>query len=235
MPSVSVCMTPALIHLFDLKGKVAVVTDVLRATSAMVTGLQHGVEHIRPISKLDDTKVWADQGYVIAGEREGKVVDGFEFGNSPFSYMTDRVIGKKIALTTTNGTRAINLSLDADVVIASALINVTATVEKLQELGKDVVIVCAGWKDQFNLEDTLFAGAAVNRLWGLGWEIGDDAGMAAQYLYRHAFGNLFGFLKNSSHYHRLIHLGIEKDIKYCLQEDITNVVAILNDGVLVKA
>ena len=95
MPKIHVCLTPALISLFDLSDKRVVVTDVLRATSAMVTGLAHGVASIRPVSTADEAKRWEELGYLGAAERDGKVVDGFSFGNSPFAYMGEEVQGKK--------------------------------------------------------------------------------------------------------------------------------------------
>lgn len=235
MPKVHVCLTPALIHLFDLTDKKVVVTDVLRATSAMIAGLAFGVEHIRPVSSVEEAIHWSNQGYLGAAEREGKVVEGFDFGNSPYAYQTEKVRGKKIALTTTNGTKALNLSDSALEIYAAGFVNLSATVAHLVNSEADVVVFCAGWKDQFNIEDTLFAGAMVDQLTQLGWRCADDAGLGAQMLYQQAKKDLFGFMKSSSHYHRLARLGIEKDIEFCLKEDTLPVVGIMREGVLVKA
>lgn len=235
MPKIHVCLTPALISLFDLSDKRVVVTDVLRATSAMVTGLAHGVASIRPVSTADEAKRWEEMGYLGAAERDGKVVDGFSFGNSPFTYMGEEVQGKKIALTTTNGTKAIQLSEGGQEVLAAAFVNLEATVNHCAQFEVDVLVHCAGWKDQFNIEDTLFAGAMVYHLENRGFRCADDAGMAAKMLYEQTRHDLFGFLKNSSHYHRLVRLGIEKDIEYCLKENVVDVVGIIRNGELIKA
>ena len=235
MPKVHVCLTPALISLFDLSDKRVVVTDVLRATSAMVTGLAHGVACIRPVSTADEAKRWEELGYLGAAERDGKVVDGFSFGNSPFAYMGEDVQGKKIALTTTNGTKAIQLSEGALEIMAAGFVNLESTVAHCAKFEEDVLVHCAGWKDQFNIEDTLFAGAMVFHLEQHGFRCADDAGMAAKMLYEQTRHDLFGFLKNSSHYHRLSRLGIEKDIEYCLKENVVDAVGIIRNGELVKA
>lgn len=234
MPKIHVCLTPALIHLFDVTDKKVVVTDVLRATSAMIAGLAFGIEHIRPVSSIEEAIHWKNQGYIGAAERDGKVVEGFEFGNSPYAYQSDAVKGKKIVLTTTNGTKALKLSESALSVYAAGFVNLSAMVAHLEKSENDVVVFCAGWKDQFNIEDTLFAGAMVDRLTQLGWRCADDAGLGAQMLYQQAKNDLFGFMKSSSHYHRLARLGIEKDIEFCLKEDTLPVVGLMQDDVLVK-
>jgi 2-phosphosulfolactate phosphatase len=235
MPKIHVCLTPALINLFDLSNKRVVVTDVLRATSAMVTGLAHGVQCIRPVSTADEAKRREELGYQGAAERDGKVVEGFSFGNSPFAYMGEEVKGKKIALTTTNGTKAIQLSEGALEILAAGFVNLDSTVAYCAKFQEDVLVHCAGWKDQFNIEDTLFAGAMVFHLEKEGFHCADDAGMAAKMLYEQTKGDLFGFLKNSSHYHRLARLGIEKDIEYCLKENQLDVVGVIRNGELVNA
>jgi 2-phosphosulfolactate phosphatase len=201
----------------------------------MVTGLAYGVNGIRPVSTAEEAKRWEEMGYLGAAERDGKVVDGFTFGNSPFAYMSTEVEGKKIALTTTNGTKAIQLSEGALEIMAAGFVNLSATTDYCAQFEHDVLVHCAGWKDQFNIEDTLFAGALVYHLENRGFRCADDAGMAAKMLYEQTKDDLFGFLKNSSHYHRLARLGIEKDIEYCLKENQLDVVGVIRNGELVKA
>ena len=87
MSKIEVCLTPELIHQHELKGKIVVVVDIFRATSCIVTGLASGVESIKPVGSIEDTLVLGEQGYIMAGERDGKKVDGFDMGNSPFEYM----------------------------------------------------------------------------------------------------------------------------------------------------
>jgi len=100
MKSIEVSLSPELIHLHELSGKIVVVADILRATSCIVTALAHGIDHIIPFQNLEDCKEMKNEGYLVAGERNGKKVDGFDLGNSPFSYMDHALKGKKVAFTT---------------------------------------------------------------------------------------------------------------------------------------
>lgn len=231
MRSVEVCLSPKLVPCFDLQGKTAVVIDVLRATSAMVAGLAHGVEAIRPVSTVEDCQTWMEQGYIGAAERNGQVVEGFPFGNSPLAFQQADLVGKKVALTTTNGTKAIALSKEADEVLVGAFINLQAVVDYLMQSSRSVVLVCAGWKDNFNLEDTLFAGAVVAGLKS-DFEVHCDAALAASALYQQFEHDLFGTIQQSSHFHRLAKLGIEDDIRFCMQRNVYPLVPVMQEGEL---
>ncbi len=232
MPLLDVCFSPELIHLYELKGRVVVVVDILRATSSMVTGLAHGLERIVPVSNLDDCKLYAQQGYLTAAERDGKMALDFDFGNSPFSYMAELVKGRTLAMTTTNGTRAIRLSAEADKVVVGAFLNLSSVAAYLQEQQKDVLVVCAGWKGKFNLEDTLFAGALAHKLQDT-FESENDATLAAWNLYETAKNDLAGFLSKASHVKRLQNLDIFKDITFCLQHDIYDIVPVMERDFLI--
>jgi 2-phosphosulfolactate phosphatase len=172
---------------------------------------------------------------LAGGERNGEVVDGFAFGNSPFSYMNEEIRGREIALTTTNGTRAINIAAkDADSIAIGAFLNLSALARWIVPQGKDVVILCAGWKDRFNMEDSLFAGALTGLLLASGKFVCDcDSANASSLVYRSARRNPLRFLANCSHRKRLKHLDLEKDVEYCLRTDVTDVVPVLMDGKLV--
>ena len=169
---------------------------------------------------------------MTAAERDGSKAEGFDLGNSPFSYMAAGIKGKTLVMTTTNGTHAIRLSVAADKVLAGAFLNVGKVAEILELEGKDVLVVCAGWKGNFNLEDTLFAGALAERLKD-SFSPANDATLAAQHLYRLAKPDMLGFLANSSHVQRLQNLDIIEDITYCLQEDVYEVVPVLTGDCLV--
>ncbi|WP_210487496.1 2-phosphosulfolactate phosphatase [Rufibacter aurantiacus] len=234
MPSLDVCFSPELLHLYNLTGKIAVVVDVLRATSSMVTALSHGVAHITPVSELEACLAYRDQGYLVAAEREGLKADGFDLGNSPFHYLEEDRTGRFLAITTTNGTKAMRLSSSADEVLAGAFLNVGAIADYVRRAGKDVVVVCAGWKGIFNLEDTLFAGALADRLQGE-FTFDHDATQAAWHLYTTAKPDMMGFLANASHVQRMKRLDILKDTEFCLQEDVYTVVPVLKGDFLVPA
>lgn len=215
MKKIDVCLSPELIHLYDIEERVVVVVDVLRATTCMVTALANGVRRIRAFANLDTCRIMKRSGYVIAGERGGMKVDDFDLGNSPLDYLNDAYLGEQLAVTTTNGTLAINKSKHAKEVIIGALVNLNAVVEYLKSQQSDVLIFCAGWKGKVNMEDTLFAGAVIDKLVGE-FESECDASQVAQMIYNEAKDDIFGFLKNASHVKRLNGLNIEEDIRFCL-------------------
>lgn len=202
----------------------------------MVTAFQHGAASIIPVSTIKEARAYKEKGFLAGGERNGEIVKGFEFGNSPFSYMNDYIRGREIALTTTNGTRAINIaSKRVDTVLIGSFLNLQALADHLKSQEKDVVIFCAGWKDRFNMEDSLFAGALTMLLLTSGKFKSDcDSANASSLVYRTARRDLMRFLANCSHRKRLAHLHLEKDVEYCLQTDITDVIPVLRDGKLVR-
>ena len=231
MKTIDVCLSPDLMHLYSVADRSVVVVDIFRATSCMVTALAHGVASITPFADLDDCRAMKSQGYDTAGERDGKKVEGFDHGNSPFEYMVEEMKGRRLAFTTTNGTQAIAKSLGAREIVIGSFLNLSAVTNHLIENGHNVLVVCAGWKGKFNLEDTLFAGALVGLLEG-DYEPECDAPRAAEYLYITAKNDLKGFLANASHVKRLARLNVFKDIEFCLTHDVYNVVPILREGVL---
>jgi len=229
---IEVCLTPALIDLYAIENSIVVVIDILRATSSIVYGIDNGAEAIIPVAQVEDCLSYADRGYLLAAERNGEVVEGYNFGNSPFSYTADKVAGKTVVLTTTNGTKALHLARKASKVVIGSFLNLQALCDWLKTEDKDVLLLCAGWKDQFNLEDTIFAGAVVQELRSLFTDF-DDAGVAAEDLYTMAKDNLRAFVGKSAHSHRMIALNIEEDIKFCLQLNICQAIPVLEGDNLV--
>lgn len=232
MKSIDVCMTPELMHLYDVKNRVVVVVDVLRATSCMVSALANGVKSIIPVSKLEECEALRKKGCVGAAERDGKMAEGFDLGNSPFAYMDGAYAGKIIAMTTTNGTQAISRSKEAAEVVIGAFLNKTVLLNYLCNQPNDVLVLCAGWKGKVNLEDTLFAGALVEGLKD-SFYIENDSALAAQTLYNVAKKNMMKFLGISSHAKRLRNLHIEDDIKFCLTSDVYSLIPVLKNNELV--
>jgi 2-phosphosulfolactate phosphatase len=231
MKTIDVCLSPELMHLYNVKDRVVVVVDILRATSCMVTAFAHGARSITPLAGLDACRAMRAQGYITSGERDGKKVEGFDKGNSPFEYMSDDMAGQKIAFTTTNGTQAIERSKEAREVIIGSFLNLSAVVRYLLLNVNNALIVCAGWKGRVNLEDTLFAGAVVDQLRDH-IEPDCDAPLAAQHLYNLARKDMPQFLGTSSHVRRLQRLNIQKDIEFCLTPDAYRVLPRLVNGVL---
>ncbi|MFT7149371.1 MAG: 2-phosphosulfolactate phosphatase [Nonlabens sp.] len=229
---IDICYTPELIHQFDVSDKCVVVIDVLRATSCMVAGLGSGVESIRPVATVEECEALGKQGYIMAGERGGKKLEQFNIGNSPFDYMQSEFKGKRIAATTTNGTRAIDLSKGAPEVIIGAFLNLSAIVNYLKSQKRDILLFCAGWKGCYNLEDSLFAGAVCDGL-KKDAEFDSDAAISAFYLYESMQKDLFYYISRSNHAARLSKFGIIKDIEYCSSVDAFDIVPKLVDGSLI--
>lgn len=231
---IEVCFTPALLPLYDISNAIVVVIDIFRATSSICYGIANGVDAIIPVATVEDCLLHGGNGYLLAAERDGKVVDGFDFGNSPFAYAEDKVKGKTVVLTTTNGTFAIDESKKtAHQVIIGSFLNLEAICNYLKSKDKDVFLLCAGWKNKFNLEDTLFAGAVVHHLKDENYVL-DDSSISAADLYEIAKEDLSAYTAKTSHSERLKKLGIEEDIKFCLKLNIVSEIPVLNGNKLIK-
>ena len=236
MPKIQVCHNPSSYSLFKSDNAIVVVIDILRATSAMVTAIEYGITSIIPVASVEEAKEYQAKGFLAAAERDGKVVEGFTIGNSPFCYMEESMKGREVVISTTNGTQAINVAHeDAHEIIIGSFLNLTAVVEYLKRKNKDVLFLCAGWKNKFNLEDTLFAGAAAQLLLeDTNFETECDSTIGAVHLFSIAQSNIFSFLENSSHRKRLKRLDLEADIEFCLCLNKYNVVPIYKSGKIVK-
>ena len=232
MNSIEVCFTPELIHLHEVKGKLVVVVDIFRATSTMVAALAHGVTEILPFADLESCRAMQAQGYLIAGERDGLTAPGFELGNSPVAFLEGNYAGKKLAMTTTNGTLALDKSKGASEILIGAFPNLQATASYIQSRNLDVLIHCAGWKGRFNLEDSLYAGALVQAL-SSSHANQEDGALAMSSLFSLEGGNLATYLSQASHAKRLQNHGIESDIVFCLSLNrYQKVVGLAKDGAL---
>ena len=233
---VEVCFSPNLFQLHRGDAEIVVVIDVLRATSAICTAFKYGVKSIIPISTLEEAFEYKRKGYIVAAERDGEIVEGFKYGNSPFSYMTEEIKNKTVVMTTTNGTKTINVAKEAETVVVGSFINMDAVADWLVKQNKNTLLLCSGWKNKFNLEDTICAGAIAERMINsMMFESHEDSSVAAKYLYLSARNNYLGYLKASSHRRRLKRLNLNEDIKFCLTPNQTNIVPVLKNGILVKA
>lgn len=234
-PTLEVCLSPALLHLYDTKDKIVVIIDVFRATSTITAALHNGAKCVIPVASVAECIELgkATPSSITAGERDGKVAEGLEYGNSPLEYPRTFVENKTLVLTTTNGTRLLHMVQDAAEIIIGSFLNLTAVCDFLKAQGKNVLLGCAAWKDRFNLEDTLFAGAVTHRLKDQ-FEINCDSARAANHLFAHSIeGKIIDFLRDSSHYKRLAAFGLEKDMEYCTTPDLHPIVPILKGKELV--
>jgi 2-phosphosulfolactate phosphatase len=214
----------------NLEDKVVVVIDILRATSTITTILHNGASAVIPVREESIAKGYKTKGYLVGGERGGETIKGFDFGNSPFQYKPEIVKNQEIVLTTTNGTKCIEMSANAYQVVIGSFLNLDKVVEHINTLNKDIVLFCAGWKDKVNLEDSLFAGAVACSFTD---EELDDSTLLCIDAYNAAKNDLFKALQNSNHFQRLASKGVTKDIEYCCERDIIETVGVLKDGKII--
>ncbi len=236
-PTLHTSLSPALLHLFDASNSIVVIIDVLRATSTIATALYNGAKSVIPVDSVSRCmEIGRQIEGITAGERDGQIADGLEYGNSPFEYPREFIEGKTLVLTTTNGTRLLHMALEkgAKEIVTGSFPNLSAVCDHLVNMKQDVILGCAAWKDKVNLEDTLLAGAIINRI-GKEFTINCDSSHMAEAMYEKGKKDLFGFMKKSdaSHYHRLMGFGLEKDIRYCLSEDEANVLPGYKEGKLI--
>ncbi len=203
----------------------AVVVDVLRATTTIATALAAGAEAVQVFADLETLEAtsttWPEAQRLRAGERGGETVAGFDLGNSPFDYTPEMVKGKRIFMSTTNGTRSLATVQAAPTVITAALVNVSTVVSYILEKGFETVwVVGSGWQGAYALEDTVCAGAIVATLASKGAvNYANDEAVAAEALYQQWHDNLLGILRQASHGQRLLRLDRDRDLEYCAALD----------------
>ncbi len=237
-PTLFTVLSPALLHLYDLNNAVVVIIDVFRATSTIATALYNGATRVIPVAGVDDCiKIGRElKNAVTAGERDGKVIEGLQYGNSPAEYHREFIEGKTLVLTTTNGTKLLHLALakGAAEVITGSFVNLTSVCRHLVEQNKNVILGCSAWKDRFNLEDTLFAGAVIGNIKER-FTIHCDASLMAETMYLLHKNDLHTFIQQTTHYHRLAAYGLHTDLAYCVTPDAANVLPVYcNESLMVK-
>ena len=235
-PELYTCLSPALLDLYEVDKSIVVIIDVLRATSTIATALHNGAKSIIPVDSVAECiRLGKQIDSITAGERDGKIAEGLEYGNSPFEYPREFIEGKTLVLTTTNGTRLLHMALDkgAKGIITGSFPNLSAVCDYLVAQNQNVILGCAAWKNRVNIEDTLFAGAVISRI-GKHFSINCDSSQIAESMYADAKPDLFAFMKSkkASHYQRLSGYGLQKDIQYCLTTDAANTSVIYKDGKL---
>lgn len=236
-PELHTIFSPALLNLYDINNAVVVIIDVLRATSTIATALYNGAKAVIPVDSVPKCiEIGRKIECITAGERDGMIAEGLQYGNSPFEYPTEFIGNKTLVLTTTNGTKLLHMALErgAGEVITGSFPNISSVCDYLAETQQQVILGCAAWKDRVNIEDMLFAGAVISRI-KEHFTINCDSSRIAETLYHAAKADLYEFMKNNeaSHYKRLMGYGLEKDIRYCLSPDGANVLPVYHDGKLV--
>lgn len=235
-PTLHTSLSPALLHLYNVSNSIVVIIDVLRATSTIAAALYNGAKAVIPVNSVSRCIELGKQiDGITAGERDGKVAEGLEHGNSPFEYPREFIENRTLVFTTTNGTRLLQMALEkgAEEIITGSFPNLSAVCDHLVKENKNLILGCAAWKDKVNMEDMLFAGAVISRVRN-NFLINCDSSHLAETVYKKAEKDLFGYMKknDASHYHRLMGFGLEKDIRYCLSTDVANVLPQYENGKL---
>lgn len=234
-PTLHTVLSPRLLDVYDVSDSIVVVIDVFRATSTIATALYNGAEKVIPVDSVDQCiEIGKRTGGITAGERDGKVIPGLSYGNSPAEYPRSFIGGKTLVLTTTNGTKLLHMALSkgASEVVTGSFPNISAVCRFLASQQKDVYLGCSAWKDRFNLEDTLFAGAVIHEIKDL-FTIHCDSSLMATDMYEMHRDNMNSFIRRTTHWHRLASYGLEKDLEYCVSRDVANVLPIYRNGDLV--
>ncbi|HAI84331.1 MAG TPA: 2-phosphosulfolactate phosphatase, partial [Chitinophagaceae bacterium] len=201
----------------------------------IATALYNGAHKIYPVDSVEQCKALGSQlNAITAGERDGKVIEGLQYGNSPAEYPRTFIEGKTMVLTTTNGTKLLHMALreGASEVITGSFPNLQAVCDFLVAQNKPVILGCSAWKDRFNLEDTLFAGAVIDAI-GQHFTIHCDSSLMAVEMYRQHQNDMYQFIRKTTHWHRLANYGLEKDLEYCVTPNVANTLCIYRDNALV--
>jgi 2-phosphosulfolactate phosphatase len=229
-----VCLSPAIYDKHADDHNLVVIVDILRATSTICAAIHNGVKSIIPVATVEEAKAMKQQGYMVASERDGYVLDFADFGNSPFNFTPEIVAGKEIVYSTTNGTRCIHMASHSKAVVIGSFLNVSVLAEWLIQQNAPVLLFCASWKDRFSLEDTVFAGALAEKLLTSGkFESICDAVTASVDLWNLAKNNLPAYINKAAQKGRLASKGLDDCIEYCLTDDLCPVIPIFQDEKLV--
>jgi 2-phosphosulfolactate phosphatase len=234
-PVLHTVLSPRLLDIYDISNSIVVIIDVFRATSTIATALYNGAARVIPVDSVDKCiEIGKTTGGITAGERDGKVIPGLSYGNSPAEYPRSFIEGKTLVLTTTNGTRLLHMALNCGVaeVITGSFPNLSAVCDYLVKQKKNVILGCSAWKDRFNLEDTLFAGAVIHRI-REHFTIHCDSSLMAADMYELHQQDMFRFIRRTTHWHRLASYGLQSDLEYCVTPDVANILPFYKEGDLV--
>ena len=237
MSSIEVCLVPELYPHRKTVGNnhIAVVVDVLRATTTIAIALSKGVQRVIPVTDMNKLSEFKKNGAIIVSERDGIQSEFADYGNSPIQLLNADIKDAVIAISTTNGTRALSMVNDAKKILLGAFVNISALCSELKELNQNTVIVCSGWKYRFSLEDTLFAGAMCENLTADSqFTFADDSVIAAMELWKNAKNDLLNYASRSEHYQRLFNLGMGESVPYCFELDACSLVPVLENGAITK-
>ncbi len=219
MPCVNIILTPAEFEFYGIHqcDNIIVIIDIFRATSTIVTALANGAASIIPVASIEEAQFYKSKNYLVAGEKNGVPVEGFDFGNSPLEFLDKSIQGKEIVITTTNGTQAIQIAKNKGEIIIGSFLNLNAVVEYIIAQNKNVILLCAGWKNKFNLEDFVFAGSVTHFLYVQHhYALDSDSALLGYLTFDRSRRKLKEFLNMASHKKRLENLNLDSDVDFCL-------------------
>jgi len=229
--SLEICFSPAIFEAHADKEAIVVVVDILRATSSICTAFANGVSEIIPVNSVNDAREMKNKGYLLAAERDGFVLDFADFGNSPFNFTSEKVRGRTVAYSTTNGTGMMKMAAVSHDVVIGSYLNFTSLCNWLIKQDRKVLIVCSGWKQRFSLEDTLCAGAIAEKLINEGgFTSVCDSVHASLDLWKVAKSDILGYVEKAAQRSRLRDKGLDDCIPYCHTFDITDIIPVLRNG-----
>jgi len=238
MNSLKTLFIPEEIKNTELAGKLVVVIDVLRASSTIVTALAYGCRGLVPIlspkQAKEKTQQFRKEEVLLGGEREGRKIKGFDLGNSPREYQKEIVEDRIIIFSTTNGVKTLEIVRGAFRIIIASFLNLQETFNYCSKFQGDILLACAGEEGYFSLEDTVCAGMLINSLRDIYSDTCQevDANLTAQVLYKNFGNNILEMLRKSQHGRYLESIGLRKDLEFCSQLDIFNIVPIFRDGLI---
>lgn len=235
MPRIEVCFSPALFPSVTAGQYAVAVIDVLRATTAICAAFDHGALGIIPVAGIEEAVLLKNKGYLFVAERDGLKPEIADFGNSPLGFGNGSVKGKILAYSTTNGTLAIQAAKNSVSLVIASFSNIGRVVQHFAKADRDVLLLCSGWKNQFNLEDTLCAGAIAERLSFIeNFTTDSDSTVSAINLWKTAKNKLEQEVFASNHGRRLLALELEDDIRFCLKMDTSEALPVWDGEMLVN-
>lgn len=235
--TIEVCFSPALFpYILTPQPYTVVVVDILRATTSICAAFMNEVKEIIPVACQNDAEEYKKKGYLVAAEKDGIKLPFADFGNSPDQFDINIVRGRSVAYNTTNGTKLFHLVGPENKVFVGSFINISALAKTLVATERNVVILCAGWKNKFNLEDSLFAGALAEKLLQypeFGFDC--DSAHAAFDLWQAARENPISYINKAMHRERLRKLKLDYVIDFCFSTDLTSIVPMYVDNRIIAS
>jgi len=246
---ISVYFSPNHLDELELRDKIVVAIDVLRASTTIAYAMRSGAREVIPVATVEQAMKIVGNLYststMLCGERGGKRIEGFSLGNSPFEYTEEAVRGKALILTTTNGAVALTKAKYARQCFVTSFVNLSATIEALiatdRLTSEHLIILCSGHEEKFSLEDATCAGMLINRLISRLGATGhleaihlSDSARAALSVFQQYGGDIYKTLLDSDHGHDLLEMGFEADIKAASELDSVPLVPVLEQNAIKK-